>query len=105
MRLTPRYVYCGMVSSYAMLHIMSAGQSRICQSFVPVVTGAQPWKPRCWKLKASSQVVGTSDQAMPRRDVFDLLPKNAGVEKKFSLGVVSGGLRGLVADCDVEQGQ
>ena len=42
---------------------------------------------------------------MPRRDVFDLLPKNAGVEKKFSLGVVSGGLRGLVADCDVEQGQ
>lgn len=106
MRATPIYL-SGIIigSSKTLVALLTVGYGIKCNSFVSVPTQQLP----CWKL---TKLGGrSSDQAALRsktdqeREVFDWLAENAGVKKSVSLGVTSGGFRGLVADCDIQQGQ
>lgn len=96
-------------SSKTLVALLTVGYGIICNSFVSVPTHQPP----CWKVtKLPASSGGRSlDQAALRsntnqeREVFEWLAENAGVKKSVSLGVTSEGLRGLVADCDIQQGQ
>lgn len=58
------------------------------------------------KGDGAGQSVKRTSPAQQESDVFDWLAGNAGVQGKMvSLSVTKGGYRGLVANCDVEQGQ
>eukprot|EP00903_Cladosiphon_okamuranus_P008723 g8355.t1 len=89
-------------------------------SFVPVLTGpgvinhrsGSRRAPACTKVYSSSTSAGQSatekdaNGPVSQEEVFDWLAANAGIRTKtVSLGVTSGGYRGLVTTEDVQEGQ
>lgn len=100
----------GMTFSHALVGLLALAFLQACSSFVHVPAVLWPERPSC-ELRGAPLKRGERGKAVQQSmatqecDVFDWLAKGAGVDKVVSLGMVEDEYRGLMTDCDVEEGQ
>lgn len=99
----PRFRLCKSHLHYRISNALPS--SRTCPPRLYSSDGSSSGEGDASTDSAPGQQVVEKSKAEQDSDAFDWLASNSGTNKMVSLGVTAGGYRGLLASCDIQQGQ